>query len=73
MIKSETVAAEVSTLILEINEKLNDSICMVQDTCDEEDFKTYRQAIGRVLGEMLFQVVNPLYEDHPSLKPEWLR
>lgn len=72
MIKSEKVAGEISALMFELNAKLNASIIMVQENCDEEDFKLYRRAAGRVMGALLMDVLNPLYVDHPSLKPEWL-
>ena len=72
MIKNKDSAIEISALMLDISERLNGSIRMVQDTCDEEDLKIYRRAAGKVLGEILLEVLNPLYVEHPSLKPAGL-
>lgn len=69
MIKNRAVADEVSKLMLELTARLNESIAKVKDNCDEEDFKIYRRAVGKVMGEILLEVLNPLYEDHPSIKP----
>lgn len=72
MIKNESSASEVSALMLDVSERLNASIRMVQETCNEEDFKTYRRAVGKIMGEILLEVLNPLYMEHPSLKPAGL-
>lgn len=73
MIKNEIAAGEINTMLLGLSERLNESIRMVQETCDDEDFKIYRRAAGKVMGEILLEVLNPLYEDHPSLKPAELK
>jgi hypothetical protein len=73
MVKNKAAAKEVSNLMLEIQSKLDESIRMVRETCDEGDFKIYREAVSKVLVEILREVLNPLYSDHPSLKPERMR
>ena len=73
MIKNKIAASEISALMIELNGKLNESIRMVLETCDEEDFKIYRRAAGRVMGAILLEVINPLYDEHPSLKPPGFR
>ncbi|MFZ0463267.1 MAG: hypothetical protein WBE20_09990 [Candidatus Acidiferrales bacterium] len=42
---------------------------MVRDGCSPEEFAADRRAAGRIMGEMLLEVLNPLYAEHPSLKP----
>lgn len=69
MIKDPLVAQQVSDLMIEFQGRLNDSIIAVQENCSSEEFKAYRLAAGRVMGEMLLEVMNPLYARHPSLKP----
>jgi hypothetical protein len=31
------------------------------------------KGVGKIMGEMLFEVMNPLYKKHPDLKPEELK
>lgn len=69
MIKNKTVAREVSDLMIEVSLCLDGSIVTVKEQCPVEDFETYRRAVGSVLAEMLLKVLNPLYAEHPSLKP----
>ena len=57
MIKNESSASEVSVLMLDVSERLNASIRMVQETCNEEDFKTYRRAVGKI-GSLSIRVVD---------------
>ncbi len=37
MFKDKTVAAEISALMLEIGAKLDNSVSLVQQTCDESE------------------------------------
>ena len=48
------------------------SILTVQKKCSLEEFKAYRLATAKVLGEILLEVLNPLYDEHPDLKPAGL-
>jgi hypothetical protein len=32
----------------------------------------YRRAVGKIMGEVLLEVLNPLYAKHPTLKPPGL-
>jgi hypothetical protein len=32
----------------------------------------YREAVSRILTEMLVEVMNPLYVEHPDIKPKEL-
>lgn len=50
--------------------KLDESVDFVMKHCGEEEFRRYKkEAVGRILGIMLLDVMNPLYEEHPDLKP----
>ncbi|HGT5175394.1 TPA: hypothetical protein ACM32Q_001907 [Escherichia coli] len=72
MFKDKTVAAEISALMLEIGAKLDNSVSLVQQTCDESELDTYRSAIGEIMGRMLINIMNPIYKQHPELKPKEL-
>jgi hypothetical protein len=55
--------------MLEFSMRLNRSILTVEERCSPEEFRVYRLAAGHILGEMLLEVMNLLYAEHPSLKP----
>jgi hypothetical protein len=69
MISEVTVAAQISKLMLDITQRLDESVATVQETCSPEEFTVYRTAVGRILGEVLLEVLNPLYSRHPTLRP----
>jgi hypothetical protein len=58
--------------MIEFQGRLNDSIITVQEKCPSEEFKAYRLAVAKIMAEMLLEVMNPLYAQHPSLKPSEL-
>lgn len=68
IIKSE-VAKVISDLMIDCGGKLDESVSMVRDNCSPEEFRMYRTAIGKVMGEILLEVLNPLYKLHPDIKP----
>ena len=72
MIKDPSIARQVSDLMIEFSARLDRSILTVQERCSPEEFKVYRLAVAKVLGEMLLEVMNPLYAEHPGLKPPGL-
>ena len=73
MISDRAVAEQVSRLMLNLGRELNDSVKLVQDSCSPEELNAYRSAVGKVMGEVLLAVLNPLYAAHPELKPKELR
>jgi hypothetical protein len=68
----DRLARQVSDLMLDISARLNRSVSLVQETVSAEEFALYRRAVGRIMGDILLEVLNPLYRDHPGLKPDGL-
>jgi hypothetical protein len=68
MIKNAEIARQISDLMIEIGGRLDRSVLVLQQQCSPEESRVYGRAIGQVLGDML-DILNPLYEEHPSLKP----
>lgn len=66
-------AREISELMLEIGARLDHSIESIQGRCQAEEFASYRVAVGRIMGEILLGVLNPLYVLHPDLRPPELQ
>jgi hypothetical protein len=73
MIQNEVIAREISELMVEYGRRLNESVARVQQHCSNDELKVYRIAVGKVMGEMLLEIMNPLYAEHPNLKPVGLK
>jgi hypothetical protein len=72
VIDNKEIAKQVSQLMLDCGAKLDASVALVQSKCSSEELHAYRRAVGKVMGEVLLQVLNPIYAKHPSLKPPGL-
>lgn len=72
MITDKEVARQVSELMLEFGAKLNASVALTKERCPESEFKAYRAVVSTLMGEMLLEVMNPIYATHPELKPKEL-
>jgi hypothetical protein len=66
------VAEKIGILMLQINSKLNDSIAYVRDNCSQDEFETYKRSVGKIMGSILIEIENPIFEKHPSLMPDGL-
>jgi hypothetical protein len=72
MIKNENAAKQVSDSMFEILRQVQESMAAVQETCSHEEYVAYRNAVGKVVAPIIFEVLEPLYSDHPALKPsDW--
>lgn len=72
MIESAEVAEQINSLMLEYGRKLDASVHLVKERCSEDELNTYRRAVGKVMGSMLLDIMNPLYAKHPDLEPTQL-
>lgn len=69
MIENKEVATKISELMLNIGKELNESVFLVQEQCSESEFFNYRKQVGIIMGNILMDVLNPLYEKHTDLRP----
>ena len=60
----------LSEQLLRITVALNESIGFVRERSTPEEAEEYKKAIAKVLGNLYWHVTDPLWEKHPSLKPE---
>ncbi len=72
MIIDKSIAGKISLLMLEFGARIDESISMVREQCSEDEFNRYRAAAGKVMGEMLISIMNPIYKEHPELMPKEL-
>lgn len=50
----------------------NNVLFDIQPLCTEAEFSAYKQMIGRSMGEMFIEVINPILRDYPDLTPPGL-
>lgn len=70
---NQEISAEISQLMIELHEKLNASIYRVRDSGSEEEFLKYRDDISKVMTIMYFDIMKPIYKEHPDLEPSQLK
>ncbi|WP_444935805.1 hypothetical protein ACJJIW_16870 [Microbulbifer sp. JMSA004] len=66
------VAGEIVSLMLEFGARLDQSVALVQDNCSKDELVSYRRAVGKLMGNMLLDIMNPIFNEHPELKPDEL-
>jgi len=69
---NKNIAEKTSILALQISGKLTNQLCDIENECSEDEFKLFRNRIARVLAEILTEIMNPIYNEHPDLKPKEL-
>lgn len=70
MINDKLVAERLIQVLLKCGAEINESIRDVQNHCSEEEFIAYREGMSKVMAEILFEGLNPIFKQHPDLKPE---
>ena len=72
VIKDADVAGSVSEVLTKTFNALGESIIDVNKRCSEEEAAAYRDKIGDIFYIITFKLLEPLYEQHPHLKPaDW--
>jgi len=72
MIADPTAAKHVSDAMAEIFRVLDESYQQVEITGSPQDIAAYKRVIGHILSPVFVEVLNPLYRQHPALKPsDW--
>ena len=66
------VAERMSLVLIEQSAQLNALVRLIQSTSTTEEFRKYRRGVGKVMAEILLELLNPIYAEHPDLKPEGL-
>lgn len=66
------VARSIVELVFEYGGKLNDSMLLVRESAAEEEFSRYRRAVGNVLASTFENILDPIFAEHPDLKPDQL-
>jgi hypothetical protein len=69
---SREAATEVLRVIIEHGREQDAVPEKIRNTCSDDEFNWFRQTIGRSMGTMLLDVINPIVAKYPELKPPGL-
>ena len=64
------VAEETSLMALKMSATLNAQLIKIMETSSKEEFEKMRHGIGFVMGYLYTDVMEPIWEMHPELRPE---
>ena len=62
-------AQKVVTLLLESSGKIDESAALVKEKCSDAEFKEYRRVCGQIMGDMLTEMLLPIFREYPDLQP----
>jgi hypothetical protein len=63
-------AKKLNAMTLESYFKLHDAVALVHAGCAPDERKEYIMGLGRALGYLYTDVLSPLYEEYPDLRPD---
>lgn len=70
MISNSELAKQISDLMQDVFVRLDESVTAVRQACPPDEADAYSKAVGRVVGPIVMDVMEPLYDKHPVLKPD---
>jgi len=65
VINDPAIAKHINQLMLEYGSKPDHSVKLVLENCTKQELYDYRRAVGKIMANMLTEIMNPLYETHP--------
>lgn len=69
MISNIQIAEKIKDLMLDVFRRVDESVSLVKDTCPTDEAAAYKKAAGKIAGAVFMDVLEPLYERNPALKP----
>jgi hypothetical protein len=69
MISDPQIAKRVNELLLDAFYRVDESCSLIRDSCPPEEYSAYLKATSGVVGGIVMDVLEKLYEKHPFLKP----
>jgi hypothetical protein len=69
VISNSDTAKQIIELMLDLFQRVDASVETVNSTCPPEEAAAYERAAGRVACPIVMDVLEPLYERNPTLKP----
>jgi hypothetical protein len=69
---SREAAKKIVDLMIKHGAEQNALLAEIQPICSDDEFHKYKRMIGQSMGSILLDVINPIVELHPDLKPSQL-
>jgi hypothetical protein len=66
-------AEQVEKLMRKVSAQIDESVRVVMNGCRPEEFQKYRRLAGQLMGTILLDIRQPIFEAHPDLTPRELR
>jgi len=70
---NSNVAAQICATFQQITIQIDNSICDAMNELSSEEFNLYRRTAGKIMGDIFFEILQPLYNEQPDLTPPQLR
>ena len=71
-ISNRETAEKVCHLMDELFRRVEESVLLVRETCEPNEAEVFQRVAGRIAMPILMDVLGPLYDDYPTLKPlDW--
>ena len=67
MIIDKDNAFEIKMTVHSVSAELNESLLNMQHKLSDPEFYKYKHAVGKVMGELYFKILEPIYEIHLEL------
>jgi hypothetical protein len=69
---SREAAKKIIDLMVKHGAEQNAVLAEIEPICSADEFQNYKRMIGQSMGSLLLNVINPIVELHPDLKPSQL-
>ena len=69
---SREAAEKIVNLMIKHGAEQNALLTEIHPICSDDEFQKYKRMIGQSMGSLLLDVINPIVELHPDLKPSQL-
>ena len=66
-------ARKVLDAAMGYSRRIEGSLGLVRQRCDENVFLSYRRFAGRIMGYLFTEIIKPIYDEHPELAPDWYK
>ena len=65
----KSVAIDIQRIFLDISRMIDDSIRLVMENDSEEEFIKFRTISGKIMGEIYFEILDPIKKQYQELDP----
>lgn len=69
MVKSSLVAKRINELMLDISDRICESVASTKSECSIDEQAAYERAAARVIASIEREVLSPIYAEQPALRP----